>query len=116
MVSRKSRPGSLTPVRSATGSPRAYIHEESRKRSLPLKLRSDAGTGRMSLPGAPKKIVSRGKRLPHRPWPHAITFPYAGIIQIRFNGYDLRLRTKPPRVRANCMQDYLGEQVGAVKG
>jgi len=32
--------------------------------------------------------------------PHAISFPYAGIIQIRFNGYDLRPDWRPPRVRA----------------
>ena len=77
---------------------------QSKKMSLPPKLRSGAGTGRMSMmpPSYPQK-----KSLPHRETipqsilaPHAISFPFAGIIQIRFNGYDLRLFTKPPRVQA----------------
>jgi len=48
------------------------------------------------------------------PVPHGISFPYAGIIQIRFNGYDLRLCAKPPRVRL-LFGVYLKESRKAVK-
>jgi hypothetical protein len=59
-----------------------------------------AMTAARAMPYFQKKIVSQQETIRSSlPEPHAISFPYAGIIQIRFYGYDLRLRAKPPRVR-----------------
>ena len=57
-------------------------------------------------------MVGGGNDSVRLPVPHAISFPYAGIIQIRFNGYDLRLCAKPPRVRAVIWSLSKGEQEG----
>jgi hypothetical protein len=46
--------------------------------------------------------------------PHAISFPYAGIIQVRFNGYDLRPDNGHP-VCGRLYAVYLKERLRSVK-